>query len=90
MHRASPAPEGQAGRDGGGLVPHLAVPLGDPAGEQQGLEPGVEVPGELHIGVTEEPLGRAGRGNLDGLNGLNGALEGGMDRHGVKAYRSLR
>ena len=65
--------QGQAGRDGGGLAPHLAVPLGDPAGEQQGLEPGVEVPGELHEGVTEKPRPRVGGcGNRDRFRGMNG------------------
>ena len=54
-------PERQPGGHRGRLVADLAVPLGDPAGEQQGLEARVEVPRELHEGVAEQALRALGR-----------------------------
>jgi hypothetical protein len=60
-------PQGQARRDRGGLVAHLAVPLGDAAGEQKGFEAGVEVPRQLHEGIAQPPLlGRVERIAQDG------------------------
>ena len=51
-------PQGEAGGHGGRLVAHLAVPLGHPTGEQQVLEPRVELAGEAHEGVAQEAVGR--------------------------------
>ncbi len=74
--------ERQAGRHGGRLVPHLAVPLGHPAGEQQVLEPRVELAGEPHEGVAQQARVGHRTGSLRSTRG--GGQEG---RHAPAHHR---